>query len=108
MADIEVAPEDIVKSVNNLKGSLSRTPDNIPAYFFKEIASSILPIWLTFLISLYLQVAYPANGKKAIITPIYKKDSHDSPSTRVSQKVMSPVNFNRFNLHIFSRNFKGV
>ena len=29
-------------------------------------------------------------------------------STRVSQKVMSPVNFNRFNLHIFSRNFKGV
>ena len=44
MADIEVAPEDIVKSVNNLKGSLSRTPDNIPAYFFKEIASSILPI----------------------------------------------------------------
>ena len=28
--------------------------------------------------------------------------------TRVSQKVMSPVNFNRFNLHIFSRNFKGV
>ena len=29
-------------------------------------------------------------------------------TTRVSQKVMSPVNFNRFNLHIFSRNFKGV
>ena len=29
-------------------------------------------------------------------------------NTRVSQKVMSPVNFNRFNLHIFSRNFKGV
>ena len=28
--------------------------------------------------------------------------------TRVSQKVMSPGNFNRFNLHIFSRNFKGV
>ena len=28
--------------------------------------------------------------------------------TRISQKVMSPVNFNRFNLHIFSRNLKGV
>ena len=36
--------------------------------------------------------------------------SHDGGlgATRVSQKVMSPVNFNRFNLHIFSRNFKGV
>ena len=44
MTDIKVAPEDIVKSVNNLKRSLSRTLDNIPAYFLKEIASSILPI----------------------------------------------------------------
>ena len=63
MADTEVAPEDIVKFVNNLKGSLSRTLDNIPAFFLKEIAYSIL-YWLTSLISLYLQVLYPANGKK--------------------------------------------
>ena len=80
MADIEVAPEDIVKSVNNLKGSLSRTPDNIPAYFFKEIASSILPI-LAHLFNLLLSTgSIPSQWKKAIITPIYKKGSHDSLS----------------------------
>ena len=86
MADIEVAPEDIVKSVNNLKGSLSRTPDNIPAYFFKEIAS-ILPI-LAHLFNLTLSTgSIPSQWKKAIITPIYKKGSHDSPSIyRVSKK----------------------
>ena len=73
MADIEVAPEDIVKSVNNLKGSLYRTPDNIPAYFFKEIASSILPI-LAHLFNLTLSTgSKPSQWKKAIITPIYKK-----------------------------------
>ena len=35
MADIKVTLEDIVKSVNNLKVSLSRNPDDIPAYFLK-------------------------------------------------------------------------
>ena len=35
-------------------------------------------------------------------------NNNNNNNTRVSQKVMSPVNFNRFNLHIFSRNFKGV
>ena len=65
MADIEVAPEDIVKSVNNLKGSLSRTPDNIPAYFFKEIASSILPI-LAHLFNLTLSTgSIPSQWKKS-------------------------------------------
>ena len=43
MADIEVASEDIVKSVNNLKGSFAGTIDNIPT-FIKEVASSIVHV----------------------------------------------------------------
>ena len=35
MADIEVAPEDIVKSINNLKGSFATTPENILAFLKK-------------------------------------------------------------------------
>ena len=35
-------------------------------------------------------------------------DFQNGINMRVGQKVMSPVKFNYFNLHIFSRNFKGV
>ena len=73
MADIEVTPEDIVKSVNNLKGSFARTLNNIPAFFLKEIASSILPV-LADLFNLTLCTGFvPCQWKKAIITPIHKK-----------------------------------
>ena len=111
MADIEVAPEDIVKSVNNLKGSLSRTPDNIPAYFLKEIASSILPI-LAHLFNLTLSTgSIPSQWKKAIITLIYKKGSHDSPSnyrpislTFVMCRILENIIANKVMDHLLTSN----
>ena len=73
MADIEVVLEDIVKSVNNLKVLFARTPDNIPAFFFNEIAFSILPV-LAHLFNLTLSTGIIlCQWKKAIITPVHKK-----------------------------------
>ena len=111
MTDVEVAPEDIVKSVNNLKGSLSRTPDNIPAYFLKEIASSILPI-LAHLLNLTLSTGIiPSQWKKAIITPIYKKGSHDSPYnyrpislTSVMCRILENIIANKVMDHLLTSN----
>ena len=111
MADIEVAPEDVVKSVNNLKGSLSRIPDSIPAFFFKEIASSILPV-LAHLFNLTLSIGIvPSQWKKAIITPIHKKGPRDSlynyrpiSLTSVMCKILENIIVNKVMDHLLTSN----
>ena len=61
---IESGLEDIVKSINDLKAPFARTLDNIPAFFLKEVASTILQV-LIHLFNLTLSTAIiPCQWKK--------------------------------------------
>ena len=42
--DVIVTEADVAKSIQKLNNSLSRTPENIPAYFLKKIAFLILHV----------------------------------------------------------------
>ena len=59
--------------------SMSWSPDNILAYFLKQVGFTLVHI-MTYLFNLTShQGATPNELKHAFITPIYKKGSHDKP-----------------------------
>ena len=58
---------------------MSQSPDNIPAYFQKQVGFTLVHI-MTYLFNLTLhQGVIPNEWKHAIITPTYKKSSQDKP-----------------------------
>ena len=72
MKDVIVTEPDVVKSIQKLNNSLSKTPENIPAYF-KKIAFPLLHV-LTHLYNLCLSKGnLPYQWKLAIITLVHKK-----------------------------------
>ena len=80
MEDIEITPDLVVKSVNNLKNSVSRSPDCIPAMFLKQTISTLAePLAQLFSASLKLGKV-PDCWLQQIITPIYKKGLKSLPS----------------------------
>ena len=77
LQDFEITTLDVVKALHKLYSSMSRSPDNIPAYFLKQVCFTLVDI-LTHLFNLSLSNAIILNQcKQAIITPIYKKGSCD-------------------------------
>ena len=79
MEDFAITKSHILNSVLNIKDKISRTPENIPAYFIKRTISSILiPLLHIFNLTLRSGVV-PLQWKKAIIIPIYKKGDRNKP-----------------------------
>ena len=73
MSDIVISPKDVISAIQNLKPSVSHTPDNIPALYLKENCYSLAqPLSDLFNISLSLGQV-PSIWKLAIVIPIHKK-----------------------------------
>ena len=78
LEDFEVTDADAASAFHKLADKLSKTPDNIPAYFWKRAAAPLFHIiCLLFNLSL-VQGIIPSQWKTAIIVPVYKKGSHDN------------------------------
>ena len=69
-------PVDLVfDNISKLPNKLSKTPDGFPALFLKNIALSIA-VPLSFIFELSMKTGIlPADWKKAIVCPIFKKGS---------------------------------
>ena len=79
MNDVTVDVYDVARAIQMIPDKLSQSPDGIPAYFLKRVASPILDILLhLFNLSLNLGVI-PSQWRSAIIVPIHKKGSRDLP-----------------------------
>ena len=77
LQDFEITTSDVVKALPKLNSFMSRSPDNIPAYFLKQVCFTLVDI-STHLLNLFLSNGViPNQWKQAIITSIYKKDSHN-------------------------------
>ena len=79
LQDFKITTSDVVKALNKLNSSMLRSPDNIPAYFSKQVCFTLADI-LTHLFNLSLSNGViPNQWKQAIIIPINKKGSYDQP-----------------------------
>jgi len=77
MNDIGIITEDAAKSISLQSNKISRTPDNIPAYFLKKVRPYILDI-LTYLFNLSIETrTLPSQWKKALVIPIFEKGSRN-------------------------------
>jgi hypothetical protein len=111
MEDIVISPSDIIKSISNLKNSVSQTPDQIPSYYLKQVSSSIAkPLATLFNLSLRLGKV-PDLWKKAIVIPIYKKGLKSKPSnyrpislTSVICRIMEHIIHSKLTSHFEKHN----
>ena len=88
--DIDISSEDVIQAIHLIPGKLSRSPDGIPAFFWKRIFFSILNLlWLLFSLCLSLGTL-PIQWKSAIVIPIHKKGSRDHPG---NYHPISPVSY---------------
>ena len=71
MQDIGITTADVAKALQRLNTSMSRSPDNIPAYFLKQVGFTLVHI-MTYLFNLTLHQRVILNEwKRATITPTY-------------------------------------
>ena len=77
MQDIEITTTDVAKALNKLNTFISWSPDNRLAYFLKQVWFYV-DAYNEYFFNLALhQGVIPNKWKRAIISPIYKKGSHD-------------------------------
>ena len=111
MKDVIVTEADVAKLIQKLNNSLSKTPENIPAYFFKKITFPLLDV-LIHLYNLCLSKGnLPYQWKLAIITPVHKKNSCDTASnyrpislTSVFCRVIENIVSEKLLQHFFAYN----
>ena len=78
--DFYISEEDVSSAMHNIPDKLSRTPDGIPAYFWKRASAPFFHV-IAFLFNLSLsQGVMPFQWKTAIVVPVFKKGSRDIPS----------------------------
>ena len=80
MDDFHITPSDVSQALARLKNTVSQTPDSVPAFFLKKVAS-VLSRPLSRLFNTTLSIGkVPIIWKKAIVTPIFKKGLKSNPA----------------------------
>ena len=121
--DNDISSKDIIQAIHLIPDKPSRSPDGIPAYFWKRIFFSILNmLWLLFSLRLS-QGTLPIQWKSAIHKkiikrlhlPIHKKGSWDHPGnyrpislTCVLCLVLEHIIANKLLHHFHCNNFLSV
>ena len=78
--DFYISEEDVSSAMHNIPDKLSRTPDGIPAYFWKRASAPFFHV-TAFLFNLSLsQGVILFQWKTAIVVPVFKKGSRDIPN----------------------------
>ena len=111
MPPIEISLTDITYSLLNSKHKISRTPDNVPAYFIRRIGPNILqPLHFIFNASLNCN-AIPVQWKSAIIVPIYKRGSRQKVNnyrpvslTSSFSQIMESIRVSKIMQHLLANN----
>ena len=111
MQPILITQLDVKNSITKLKNSSSRTPENIPALFFKQTAA-VLAYPLTKLFNVSLSCGkVPVLWKEAIIVPIHKKGDKSTPSncrllsmTSVICRILERIIHNKITNHLIKNN----
>ena len=68
-----ISKQDILQAIQQMKKSVSQTPDSIPSYYIHKTSSQLLnPLYIIFNLSMTTG-KIPELWKKAIVVPIYKK-----------------------------------
>ncbi len=102
---------DILLSINKMKSSVSRTPDNIPSLFIKKTAFQLLtPLHFIFNQSIDTGKV-PQIWKTALVVPIYKKGKINSPTnyrpislTSVVCRLLERIIHNQIHTHLTHNN----
>jgi len=70
----------ITKPLKDLDPSKATGPDNIPAQFLKLFAEDLSPCLFTLFSASLKQGVIPADWKRAMVTPIFKKGLRSDPA----------------------------
>ena len=111
MGPVIITPSMVSEAIARLKSSVSRTPDEVPAYFLKK-ASSTLAKPLSILYNLVLSKGKVPNiWKQAIVTPIFKKGLKSNPCdywpislTSVISRILEIILHSHIYSHLISNN----
>ena len=80
MENFQITSEDVRNAIAKMKDKISKTPENIPSFFIKRVSAALIkPLTLLFNASLSLGKV-PYQWKRAIITPIHKKNDKSKPN----------------------------
>ena len=111
MPFFEISMTDINNAVSKCKDKISRTPENVPAYFIKRILPAIRkPLHFIFNTSLKFN-KIPVQWKSALVVPIYKKgdrnrvNNHRPVSLTSSfSRIFESILVNKIMEHLLSNN----
>ena len=80
MEPVTITPSMVSEAIFRLKSSVSRTPDQVPAYFLKKVSSSMAKPLSKLFTLLLTKGKVPTIWKQAIVTPIFKKGLKSNPA----------------------------
>ena len=108
---VEFSASNVMTALGKLKGNLSSGPDGLPPLFFKRLKHCIAEPLAMVYTQLLSVAAVPAEWKRAIITPVFKKGPAGNVCnyrpislTCVPSKVMERVIAQQIYDHLMSNN----
>ena len=90
MSPIIITPTLVFNAISKLKNSVSRTPDDIPAFFLKKVSSAISKSLSTFYNISLSQGKVPSIWKQAYVIPIFKNKGLKSDPTKFRGVSLTP------------------
>ena len=80
MEDVLITPGDVANSIHAISDKLSRSLDNVPAYFLKKVLAPLFNVLSHLCMLLCFMALYPPSGSRLLLSPYTKKDPEISPT----------------------------